>query len=54
MCMDCLVTKSGSGSRLVEATLAGIGHVLNVHRDPQARCRVCGRTGLVIYLERPK
>jgi hypothetical protein len=54
MCMDCLVTKSGSGSRMVEATLAGIGHVLNVHRDPQSRCRACGRTGLVIYLDRPK
>jgi hypothetical protein len=54
MCMDCLVTKSGSPSRVVESTLAAIRHVLAVHRDPQARCRACGKTGLVIYLDRPQ
>ena len=53
MCMDCLVTKSGSTSRVVESTLAAIARVLAVHRDPEARCHACGTMGLAIYLDRP-
>lgn len=54
MCMDCLVVKSGTTVRALESTLAAIGHVLAVHRDPQARCRVCGKTELGVYVDRPK
>jgi hypothetical protein len=54
LCMDCVVSKSGSASRMVEATLAAIGHVLTLHRDPQARCRACGRVALVVSLDRPR
>ena len=53
LCMPCLTERAGIAATDVEATLARIRRVLNVERDPQGRCRVCGTVGLVVSLSIP-
>jgi hypothetical protein len=52
MCFACLAAKAGTSETGVEAALATIAPVIEIHRDHDGRCRACGNVGLVVSLRR--
>ena len=54
LCFSCIATKVGTSETGVEASLAIVAPIVQVHRDHQGRCRACGDLGPVVSLLRPE
>ena len=52
MCEECIATKSGLSTSVIDSTLATAATVLELHRQTD-RCRVCGETKRVVSIEQP-
>lgn len=48
MCIPCLARKVPASETEVEAALAQIVPVIQIHRELDGRCRVCGQTTVVV------
>lgn len=54
LCFTCIAEKADTSETAVEATLAIVAPVLQVHRDQHGQCRACGNAGAVVSLARPE
>ena len=52
-CMECLSEKSGIKPTRVKSILARISRVMQVRDLPAGRCRACGESRPVVFVEPP-
>ncbi len=54
LCVPCVARSTSLRVEEALTVLTVLQRALDLHRDDSSRCRICGVTGLVFYIERPR